>query len=75
MQQEFAHSVFEAVEKQATRVPFSEPSSAAGVDAVIIWRSQTDFYNPNVIPQRELCLCKQIASATSEETIAWLKKE
>jgi TrmH family RNA methyltransferase len=42
---------------------------------VIICDPQTDFYNPNVIRSSVGCVfTKQIASATSEETIAWLKK-
>lgn len=44
------------------------------VDAVIICDPQTDFYNPNVIRSSVGCVfTKQIASATSEETIAWLR--
>jgi TrmH family RNA methyltransferase len=42
---------------------------------VIICDPQTDFYNPNVIRSSVGCLfTTQTASASSEETIAWLKK-
>jgi TrmH family RNA methyltransferase len=45
------------------------------VDAVISCDTQTDFYNPNVIRSSVGCVfTKSIASATSEETIAWLRK-
>ena len=42
---------------------------------MIICDPQTDFYNPNVIRSSIGCIfTKQVAAATSEETIAWLKK-
>ncbi|MDZ7649879.1 MAG: TrmH family RNA methyltransferase [Cytophagales bacterium] len=51
-------------------------ADAAGVDAVIICDPQTDFYNPNVIRSSVGCVfTKQIASANSEETLAWLQKQ
>jgi RNA methyltransferase, TrmH family len=67
--------ILEAVEKPGNLGAILRTADAAGVDAVIICDPQTDFYNPNVIRSSVGCLfTKQIASATSEETIAWLKK-
>lgn len=67
--------IVEAVEKPGNLGAILRTADAAGVDAVIICDPQTDFYNPNVIRSSVGCVfTKQIASATSEETIAWLKK-
>lgn len=67
--------ILEAVEKPGNLGAILRTADAAGVDAVIICDPQTDFYNPNVIRSSVGCVfTKQIASATSEETIAWLKK-
>lgn len=67
--------VLEAVEKPGNLGAILRTADAAGVDAVISCDPQTDFYNPNVIRSSLGCVfTKQIASATSEETIAWLKK-
>jgi len=67
--------ILEAVEKPGNLGAILRTADAAGVDAVIICDPQTDFYNPNVIRSSVGCVFnKQIASATSEETIAWLKK-
>lgn len=68
--------ILESVEKPGNLGAILRTADAAGVDAVIICDPQTDFYNPNVIRSSVGCVfTKQIASATSEETIAWLKKE
>lgn len=65
--------VLEAVEKPGNLGAILRTADAAGVDAVIICDPQTDFYNPNVIRSSVGCVfAKQIAAATSEETIAWL---
>ncbi|CAN5464087.1 RNA methyltransferase [soil metagenome] len=67
--------VLESVEKPGNLGAILRTSDAAGVDAVIICDPTTDFYNPNVVRSSLGCVfTKQIASATSEETIAWLKK-
>jgi RNA methyltransferase, TrmH family len=68
--------ILEGVEKPGNLGAILRTADAANVDAVIICDPQTDFYNPNVIRSSLGCVfTKQVASATSEETIAWLKKE
>ncbi len=68
--------ILESVEKPGNLGAILRTADAAAVDAVIICDPQTDFYNPNVIRSSVGCVfTKQIASATSEEAIAWLKKE
>ncbi len=67
--------ILESVEKPGNLGAILRTADAAGVDAVIICDPQTDFYNPNVIRSSIGCVfTKQIASASSTETIAWLKK-
>jgi RNA methyltransferase, TrmH family len=67
--------VLESVEKPGNLGAILRTADAAGVDAVIICDPQTDFYNPNVIRSSVGCMfTTQTASAPSEETIAWLKK-
>ena len=67
--------ILESVEKPGNLGAILRTSDAAGVDAVIICDPTTDFYNPNVVRSSLGCVfTKQIASATSEEAIAWLKK-
>jgi TrmH family RNA methyltransferase len=67
--------VLESVEKPGNLGAILRTADASGVDAVIICDPQTDFYNPNVIRSSIGCIfTKQVAAATSEETIAWLKK-
>lgn len=67
--------ILEGVEKPGNLGAILRTADAAGVDAVVICDPQTDFYNPNVIRSSVGCVfTKQIASATSEETITWLKK-
>lgn len=67
--------ILEGVEKPGNLGAILRTADAAGVDAVIICDPQTDFYNPNVIRSSLGCVfTKQIAAATSEETIHWLKK-
>jgi TrmH family RNA methyltransferase len=68
--------ILEGVEKPGNLGAILRTADAAGVDAVVICDPQTDFYNPNVIRSSIGCIfTKQVASATSEETIAWLKDE
>lgn len=67
--------ILEGVEKPGNLGGILRTADAAGVDAVIICDPQTDFYNPNVIRSSIGCIfTKQVAAGTSEETIAWLKK-
>jgi TrmH family RNA methyltransferase len=67
--------ILESVEKPGNLGAILRTADAVGVDAVIICDPQTDFYNPNVIRSSVGCVfTNQIASATSEETIDWLKK-
>ena len=67
--------IVESVEKPGNLGAILRTADAAGVDAVISCDHQTDFYNPNVIRSSIGCVfTKSIASASSEDTIAWLKK-
>jgi RNA methyltransferase, TrmH family len=67
--------VLEGVEKPGNLGAILRTADASGVDAVIICDPQTDFYNPNVIRSSIGCVfTKQVAAASSEDTIAWLKK-
>jgi RNA methyltransferase, TrmH family len=67
--------IVEAVEKPGNLGALLRTADAANADAVIICDPQTDFYNPNVIRSSVGCVfTTQIASATSEDTIRWLKQ-
>jgi TrmH family RNA methyltransferase len=67
--------ILEGVEKPGNLGAILRTADAAGVDAVVICDPQTDFYNPNVIRSSVGCVfTKQVAAATSAETIAWLRK-
>lgn len=67
--------VLEAVEKPGNLGALLRTADAAGVDAIIICDPQTDFYNPNVIRSSVGCVfTNQLAAASSEETIAWLRQ-
>ncbi|MBS1681636.1 MAG: RNA methyltransferase [Bacteroidetes bacterium] len=67
--------ILEAVEKPGNLGAVLRTADAAGVDAVIICDPQTDFYNPNVVRSSVGCVfTNQLAAASSDETIAWLKK-
>jgi len=66
--------ILEGVEKPGNLGAILRTADASGADAVIICDPQTDFYNPNVIRSSVGCVfTTAIASASSEETIAWLK--
>lgn len=68
--------ILEAVEKPGNLGAILRTADAAGVDAVICCDPQTDFYNPNVIRSSIGCVfTTQIASKSSEDTIAWLKEK
>jgi RNA methyltransferase, TrmH family len=67
--------VLVSVEKPGNLGAILRTADAAGLDAVIICDPKTDFYNPNVIRSSVGCVfANQVASATSEETLSWLKK-
>jgi TrmH family RNA methyltransferase len=67
--------ILESVEKPGNLGAILRTADAAGVDAVIICDPATDIYNPNVIRSSIGCLfTKPVATATSEETIQWLKE-
>ena len=67
-------AVLEAVEKPGNLGAVLRSADAAGADAVIICDPLTDLFNPNIIRSSTGALfSKQVALATSEETIAWLK--
>ena len=67
--------VLEGVEKPGNLGAILRTADAAGVDAVIICDPQTDFYNPNVVRSSVGCVfTTALASATSNETIAWLRE-
>lgn len=67
--------VIEALEKPGNLGAILRSADAAGMDAVICCDPHTDFYNPNVIRSSVGCVFTQpIASASSEEAIAWLQK-
>jgi len=67
--------ILEAVEKPGNLGAILRTADAAAVDAVIICDPQTDFYNPNVIRSSVGCVfTNQLAAGTSQEVIAWLKK-
>lgn len=66
--------ILESVEKPGNLGAILRTADAAGLDAVIICDTRTDFYNPNVIRSSVGCIfTTQVAAATSEETLAWLK--
>ncbi|WP_254168571.1 TrmH family RNA methyltransferase [Chryseosolibacter histidini] len=67
--------ILESVEKPGNLGAILRTADASGVDAVIICDTQTDFYNPNVIRSSIGCIfTTRTASASSEDTIAWLRK-
>lgn len=66
--------VVESIEKPGNLGALLRTADAAGVDAVISCDPQTDFYNPNTIRSSLGCVfTNQIASASSIETIQWLR--
>ncbi len=66
--------VLESVEKPGNLGAILRTADAAALDAVIICDPKTDFYNPNVIRSSVGCIfTNQVASATSEETLQWLR--
>lgn len=67
--------VAEAPEKPGNIGALLRTVDAAGVDACIIANANTDMYNPNIIRSSIGCVfTTQIAVATTNEIIDWLKK-
>ena len=66
--------VLEAVEKPGNLGAVLRSADASGVDAVIVCDPLTDIYNPNLIRSSiGAIFTVPVATATSEDTIAWLK--
>ena len=66
--------VLEAVEKPGNLGAILRSADAAGADAVIVCDPLTDMYNPNLIRSSiGAIFTVPVATATSEETIKWLK--
>ena len=66
--------VLESVEKPGNLGAVLRSADAAGADAVIICDPATDLYNPNLIRASVgSVFTRQVAVATSEDTIAWLR--
>jgi len=66
--------VLESVEKPGNLGAVLRSADAAGADAVIICDPLTDLYNPNLIRASiGSIFTLQVATASSEEAIAWLK--
>lgn len=67
--------VVESIEKPGNLGAMLRTADAAGVDGVICCDPETDLYNPNVVRSSIGCIfTNQIATASTEETIEWLKK-
>lgn len=67
--------VMEAIEKPGNIGAMLRTCDAAKVDAVIIANPKTDLYNPNIVRSSVGCLfTNQIATATTEEAIAFLQQ-
>lgn len=67
--------IAEAIEKPGNVGAILRTADAANVDAVIIANPKSDLYNPNVVRSSVGCLfTNQIATATTEEVIAFLKE-
>ncbi|WP_160339209.1 TrmH family RNA methyltransferase [Myroides sp. LoEW2-1] len=68
--------VAEATEKPGNIGAILRTADAANIDAVIIANPRTDLYNPNVIRSSVGCVfTNQIAMASTEEAIAFLKQK
>lgn len=68
--------VLESIEKPGNIGAMLRTADAANCDAVIIANPKTDIYNPNNIRSSVGCLfTNQIAVASTEETIAFLKEK
>lgn len=66
--------VLESVEKPGNLGAVLRSVDASGADAVIVCDPLTDLYNPNLIRSSiGAVFTRQVACASSEETIAWLQ--
>lgn len=67
--------VMESIEKPGNIGAMLRTCDAANIDAVIIANPKTDLYNPNIVRSSVGCLfTNQIATGTTEDVIAFLKK-
>lgn len=67
--------VLESIEKPGNIGAMLRTCDAANIDAVIIANPKTDLYNPNIVRSSVGCLfTNQIATGTTEDVIAFLKK-
>ena len=67
--------VLESLEKPGNIGAVLRTCDAAKIDAVIIANPKTDLYNPNIVRSSVGCLfTNQIATATTEEVLAFLKQ-
>ena len=67
--------VMESIEKPGNIGAMLRTCDAAKIDAVIIANPKTDLYNPNIVRSSVGCLfTNQIATATTEEAIAFLQE-
>jgi TrmH family RNA methyltransferase len=65
--------VLEGVEKPGNLGAILRSADAAGIDAVIVCDTQTDFFNPNVIRASIGCFFSvQSAICTNDECLKWL---
>jgi len=68
--------VMESIEKPGNIGAMLRTCDAAKIDAVILANSKTDLYNPNIVRSSVGCLfTNQIATATTEEAITFLKEK
>ncbi|OGS73553.1 MAG: rRNA methyltransferase [Flavobacteria bacterium RIFCSPLOWO2_12_FULL_31_7] len=68
--------VAEGLEKPGNLGALLRTADAANIDAVIIANPKSDMYNPNIVRSSVGCLfTRQIAVATSEEAIEFLKEK
>jgi TrmH family RNA methyltransferase len=68
--------VMESIEKPGNIGAMLRTCDAAKIDAVLLVNPKTDLYNPNIVRSSVGCLfTNQIATATTEEAITFLKEK